>query len=227
MSVTRVILVFTLLLPSICWAGGFDSLDSGPMASHPLWQRGEPHAFNERFVGNWCTFSVLDLGISLTPIATWLQVRPDREKGSYVVTLRLTSENDEPQSNQPPVVMRGVLVELNGRLFLDLASSEKDAVFHRVFRVVLDRGIPRLIRWQLSSLSPRAASGIGINHDDVVTASTKRLRKFIAEHADDKDVFPTAGENCDKSCFEGLPEGVFPLLPERGDCRDGFRNTAS
>jgi hypothetical protein len=85
--------------------------------------------------------------------------------------------------------LRGFLVKLEGQLFLDATAADKTPGLHRVFLVILDKGIPRLVRWQLPFPFEAAAEQVGLDSNDVATADTERLRRFVAEHAQDKRVF--------------------------------------
>jgi hypothetical protein len=109
--------------------------------------------------------------------------------------------------------MRGFLVKSEGQLFLDLMRAGETPPLHRVFLVVFGKGIPRLVRWNLPFGAKAIAKSIGVNDgNDVATADTEHLRRFVAEHVKDKEVFPSVDQSCDQfACLDFW--GVFPLFP--------------
>jgi hypothetical protein len=217
--ITRVVLIAlgTLVVTSICRAGGPDLPDRYDASVHPLYLANERHPLDERLLGDWWTYFVYDYGIFLYPAPIQLHVAANRDTGMYELTFSPPPGRPDDEAKMPPLVLRGFLVSLKGHLFLDLTAVEKSPSLHRVFLVIFDKGIPRLVRWSFLSLREAAAKKMGQRDDSgyfVASASTKQLRKFVAEHADDRKVFGTSGEECDKSCICKLPDDVFPLLPE-------------
>lgn len=207
----------TLVVTSICRAGGLDLPDRYDASVHPLYLAHERHPLDERLLGDWWTYFVYDYGIFLYPAPIQLHVAANRDTGMYELTFSPPPGRPDDEAKMPPLVLRGFLVSLKGHLFLDLTAVEKSSSLHRVFLVIFDKGIPRLVRWTFLSLHEGAAKKMGRRDesgDFVASASTKQLRKFVAEHADDREVFGTSGEECDKSCICKLPSDVFPLLPE-------------
>lgn len=217
--ITLVVLIAaaTLVVTSICRAGGHDSPDTGDASAHPLYLPNERHPLDERLLGDWWTYFVFDYGIFLYPAPIQLHVAANRDTGMYELTFSPPPGRPDDEAKMPPVVLRGFLVSLKGHFFLDLTAVEKNPSLHRVFLVIFDKGIPRLVRWSFWLLREAAANKIGRREDSgdfVASASTRQLRKFVAEHADDKGVFRTSGEKCDESCIGKLPDDVFPLLPD-------------
>jgi hypothetical protein len=226
-TITRVVsvAVTTLVVTSTCWAGGLDLPDGGSASVHPLWLPNERHPLDERLLGDWSTYFVFDMGIWLYPAPIRLHVVARRDTSMYELTFSPGRPDDE--SEIPPLALRGFLVPLKGHLFLDLTAADKSPSFHRVFLVIFDKGIPRLVRWSFWSLREGAAKKIGLRDDGgyfVASASTKQLRKFVVEHADDWKVFQTSGQECGESCIGKLPDDVFPLLPEGTELVPGIPN---
>jgi len=217
-TITRVVLIAaaTLVVTSTCWAGGLDSPRGGDASVHPLWLPNERHPLDERLLGDWSTYFVYDYGIWLYPAPIALHVIAKRDTDMYELTF--STPPGRPDDEQfPPFTLRGFLVPLKGHLFLDLTADDKSPSFHRVFLVIFDKGIPRLVRWSFLLLREGAAKKIGLHNDGsdlVASASTKQLRRFVVEHADDWKMFRTSGQECDESCICKLHSDVFPLLPE-------------
>lgn len=210
-KITRLVLMATATLASICWADGLDTPLRGDASVHPLWLPDEPHPFDKRLVGKWSSYYVFSWGLGMVPLPVRLQVTGDRKTGAYELKFR-SLEKKPDDSEVPPITLRGFLVKLEGQLFLDVTAADKTPGLHRIFLVIFDKGIPRLVRWQLPLQFDAAAEQVGLDGNDVATADTQRLRQFLAEHAQDKRVFPTAGQECnDGSCLDWW--GVFPLLP--------------
>jgi hypothetical protein len=202
------------LVSLTCWAGGLDTPDDGAGSIHPLWLTREQHPVEERLLGNWSTYYVFDWGFALAPIPVRLRVTANRETGEYELTFSPEPEIPDKEHELPRITLRGFLVSLKGQLYLDLTAVDKPSSLHRVFLVILNKGIPRLIRWRFYRVADEESGKIGISKDSVAGGSTKHLRKFVIRHANDVKVFPTAGEECDESCIGNLPDEVFPLLPE-------------
>jgi len=213
--IERVVLMATatFLLGSVGWAGGLDSIDAGSAAIHPLWLPKKKHPVEERLLGNWPTFFVLDMGIIASPLPVNMQIEAHRETGEYELAFH-SPPGTPPKEKILNIMMRGFLVRLQGHLFLDLTRLGARPSRHVVFQVIMDKGIPRLARWDLLFLPEGLAKEIALDKESVAGAGTEQLRQFVAGHAEDKEVFRTAGEDCGKSCIGKLPGDVFPLLPK-------------
>lgn len=205
------VFVAALLLSSVCRAGGLDTPARGLASVHPLWFPGEPHPFDKRLLGKWSTYFVSDLGIMIVPIPIRLEVAGTRKTGAYELRFSSLEKPDDP--DLPPVTMRGFLVKSEGQLFLDLTRAGESPPLHRIFLVVFGKGIPRLVRWNLPFGAKAIAKSIGVNdNDDIATADTEQLRRFVAEHVKDKEIFPSVGQRCHEfACLDF--SGVFPLFP--------------
>ncbi|HWR14225.1 MAG TPA: hypothetical protein VN577_05325 [Terriglobales bacterium] len=200
------------LLSSTCMAGGIDWPNSGDASVHPLWVANDPHVIEERLLGTWFSYLVLDLGIMIAPISTRVQVTANRATAEYQLVFSSLPDRraDDPEFR---IVFQGFLVRLNGQLFLDVTTKNEKPKLHRVFLVVLDKGIPRLIRWRFL-LAENWSKKLQLDKDSVARADSRTLRQFVAEHAHDTMIFPTANEDCGESCLGKVPHNVFPLLPQ-------------